>query len=281
MEFDAPELPQLDFVRRLSNQNSTLHEWAKEHVSTQERLNSAAKTLKSSVSKIKRLASRKAGRPEANAKARQLICSMPNLEGGYDGYLIYKLREVAVLTNDWQLAHYCTAAGYRLMRNTPALRAHYADCAFFASEAISENYLATDKRISRKKAWAERATRDADSRIEDFNWLPFAWHDLGICAYIQRNLNQAEDAINKAILITNEHPMESGYFICQLHILQAEIMRELKRPDQQLAHFETANALLDDITKKDLQEMMRRRLNWALARSAKNKHSADLDFNAD
>ena len=87
----------------------------------------------------------------------------------------------------------------------------------------------------------------------------------------------AEKAFSTSIRLVSENPPASGYFICELHIKLAEVMRGLKRPDEELAHFETAKSLLSDIPNPELREYSARRLKWALARSAKSKEASDQD----
>jgi hypothetical protein len=276
MKFDDVESKQLDFDENLRKKGATLHAWAAEHLALEEKSVKEAKSYKSKVAAIRKLAKKKSTRTEANVQIRKMLASpMPEISHGYQGYLIGQLGRIAGDTDDPLLSKYCTATAYRMMRRTPALRALFSDYAYYICESISEKYQVTEKKIKRKRAWATRATKGADGSYDDFTWLPLAWHDVGICAYIQNNYNQAETAFNAAIQLMSEHPRESGYFICKLHIKQAEVMRGLNRGDQEIAHFETARTLLNDIPDSLFREMMQRHLKRAIARS---ERSINLEF---
>jgi tetratricopeptide (TPR) repeat protein len=282
MKFDDPNSEQLDFDANLRKKGATLHSWAMEYLALEDKKVKQTKSYKSKIAAIRKLAKKKATRAEANLQIREMISSpMPELSHGYQGHLISLLGQIAGDTDDPALSTYCLATAYRMMRGTPALRALYSDYAYYMCESISEKYRVTVKKIKRKRAWAIRATRGADGNYHDFNWLPLAWHDAGICAYIQNNYSQAETAFKAAIQLRAEHPRESGYFICDLHIKQAEVMRGLNRRDEELAHFETAKTLLNDIPDPLLLRMMQRHLKWALARSARSENSAQDDQGLD
>ena len=127
MEFDRPNSEQLDFDANLRKNGGDLHAWANEHIKIEESSVRLAKDFKRNISKVRQLAKRKSTRPTANAQLRDLISSsMPGLSAGYQGYIIYQLSKIAADIEDRALSIYCKAAAFRLMRNTPALRAYFA-----------------------------------------------------------------------------------------------------------------------------------------------------------
>jgi hypothetical protein len=208
-----------------------------------------------------------------------LRAPMDGVSLGYQSHIIERLSAIAAQAGDRQLGLYCTAAAYRLARGTPALRARFADGAYNIAEATSVWLKFTEKKAQRKMKWAGRAAAAAGGNQYDFNWLPYLCNDIGECAYRLTDYRTAEKAFSTSIRLVNENPAASGYFICELHIKLAEVMRGLKRPDEELAHFETAKSLLNDIPNPELREYSARRLKWALARSTKSKESSDQDEN--
>jgi tetratricopeptide (TPR) repeat protein len=276
MEFEQSNPEQLSFEDSFREKSSGLHAWANEHIAREEKLNSSTKGFKKQLSDIKKLARKKATRLEAISRIRDMMsASMDGVSFGYQSHIIYRLSAIASQAGDRQLGLYCTAAAYRLARNTPALRARLADGAYDIAESTWIKLTFSEKKAKRKIKWAERAVLAANGNQHDFNWLPYLWNDIGECAYRSGNYRKAENAFSASIKLLTEKPPESGYFICELHIKLAEVMRGLKKPDEEIAHFETAKSLLNDISNPEFRDYSARHLKWALARSVKLKESND------
>lgn len=280
MEFEKSNPEQLSFENSFRRKSDGLHEWANEHIGHEEKSNISTKRFKKQLAGIRKLTRKKATRQEAVLRIRAMLSTpMDGVSTGYQSHIIDRLSAIAVQAGDRQLGLYCTAAAYRLARGTPALRARFADAAYNIAEATSVWLNFTEKKAQRKMKWAGRAAAAADGNQYDFNWLPYLCNDIGECAYRLRDYRIAEKAFSTSIRLVSENPPASGYFICELHIKLAEVMRGLKKPDEELAHFETAKSLLSDIPNPELREHSARRLKWALARSAKSKEASDRDEN--
>lgn len=280
MDFERSNPEQLSFESSFRKKSEGLHEWANDHVALEEKINVSAKRFKKKLTDIRKLTRKKATRQEAVLQIRDVLSApMDGVSSGYQSHIIERLSAIAAQAGDRQLWLYCTAAAYRLARSTPALRARFADAAYNIAEATSVWLNFTEKKAQRKMKWAKRAAAAADGNQYDFNWLPYLCNDIGECAYRLRDYRTAEKAFSTSIRLATESPPESGYFICQLHVKLAEVMRGLKRPDEELAHFETAKSLLNDIPNPELREHSARRLKWALARSSESKEASDQDEN--